>query len=67
APTRKCIEELFIRSAFEPIMQEHWVETGHVTEDVNGQIVPGRICAIAKAKPMDSLHRIQRLKLMGVQ
>lgn len=65
APTRRCLEDVLTRSALTPVMTEHWVEFGPATEDLSGEITPGRICAIAKATAPSDLHILDQLKLRG--
>ncbi|MEZ5892043.1 MAG: hypothetical protein R3C58_02685 [Parvularculaceae bacterium] len=68
APTTLCLREILIRSQFEPVMEESWSAIPPLDAALKqGQLPIGRITMIAKAVSDEKMHRIDRLKVKGVQ
>jgi SAM-dependent methyltransferase len=68
APTTRCLREVLIRSQFEPVMEESWSLIPPTEAAVKqGQLPVGRITMIARACSDEHMHRIDRLKVKGVQ
>lgn len=68
APTTRCLKEMMVRTALQPVMEEHWsyYEQPKAVKPEQGFDVC-RMTIIAKAVSYDTLHRIDRMKLDGSQ